>query len=174
MTSSALLVVDAQRNRFETAPGAHDGVELLGRIAGMIQRARAAGVPVVFVRNHGAAGEPDEPGTPGWELTSALPRLSAEPIVDRSKSDAFEGTNLNALLRARGVRRVVVCGLQSESCIAATSRGAKALGYEVALVEDGHSTFDGPTEPATAIIARANAVLAEVAEIVPAATLRFG
>lgn len=173
MSGSALLVIDAQRNMFEVEPGVHEGLELLGRISGLIGRAREAGAPVIFVRNSGAAGDPDERGVPGWELTSALPRLSAEPIVDKLKSDAFDGTNLNALLRARGVRRVVVCGLQSEFCIAATSRGAKARGYEVVLVSDAHSTFDEPGATAVEIIARENAALADVADVIPGFALKF-
>ena len=173
MTGSALLVVDMQRNLFEVEPGVHDGLELLGRVSGLIARARLAGAPVIFVRNNGGPGDPDAPGTPGWELTPALPRLSAEPIVDKKLPDAFEGTNLNGLLRARGLRRVVVCGLQSELCIAATCRGAAHRGYQVTLVKDAHSTFDASAEPATAIIARENAALADVAEVLPGFALRF-
>lgn len=173
MSGSALLVIDLQRNMFEVEPGVHDGMELLGRVSGLIARARLAGAPVIFVRNNGGAGDSDAPGTPGWELTSALPRLSAEPIVDKKQPDAFEGTNLNGLLRARGLRHVVVCGLRSEFCIAATCRGAAHRGYKVTLVKDAHSTFDGPGEPATGIIARENSALADVADVVPGFALEF-
>jgi len=175
MSATALLIVDVQRNMFESSPPVADGIELLATLAELIARARTAGAHVVFVRNNGTAPDPDVPGTPGWELVSALPRLSAEPIVDKRAPDAFEGTNLGGLLKARGVRRIVVAGLQSEFCIAATCRGGKMRGYEVTLVRDGHGTMDGPAATAQAIIARENAALAaeSVAELVAADAVKF-
>jgi nicotinamidase-related amidase len=176
MNANALLVVDVQRNMFEPEPGVADGIELLATLSGLIARARKAGAPVVFVRNNGGADDPDAPGTPGWELVGALPRLSGEPIVDKKAADAFEGTNLGALLKARGVRRVVVAGLQSEFCIQATCRGAHKRGYAVTLAADAHGTYDaadGPT--AHDMIARENAALAAdgVVDLVPAAQILF-
>jgi nicotinamidase-related amidase len=58
-------------------------------IAGLLARARAAGVPVVHVRNTGGAGDPDEPGTDGWQLVHAPD--AGESIVDKPKCDAFAG-----------------------------------------------------------------------------------
>ena len=71
-----------------------------------------------------------------------IPRLPGEPIVDKRSPDSFADTPLDGMLLARGVRRVIVCGLQSEWCIQATCKGAVERRYEVMLVEDGHSTFD--------------------------------
>lgn len=175
--TTALLVVDMQRNMFEHTPSVADGIELLATVSGLIARARTAGAPVVFVRNCGGPGDPDERGQEGWELAPALPRLAAEPIVDKKANDAFEGTNLGALLKARGVRRLVVAGLQSEFCIQATCRGGHKRGYAVTLVADAHGSFDldgGPS--ALDLIARENAALAAdgVVELVPAAQVRFG
>jgi streptothricin hydrolase len=127
------LVIDIQRNMFEGDPAIWDGVELLARLSELVARARAAGVPVIFVRNCGGPGDPDEPGTVGWELSPALPRLEGKPIVDKRSPDAFVDTGLDGLLRARGVSRVIVCGVQSEFCIQATCRGAVERGYEVPL-----------------------------------------
>lgn len=147
-SSAALLLIDVQRNRFEGEPAVWDGVELLARISGLVARARSSGVPVIFVRNCGGVGEPDEPGSVGWELSPAVPRLAGEPIVDKRQPDAFVGTGLDGLLRSRGVRRVIVCGMQRESSIQETCRGAVERGFEVTLVEDGHSTFDSESSAA--------------------------
>ena len=157
--SSALLVIDVQRNMFEGTPSVYRGVELLATLSALVARARAAGMPVIFVRNCGAVGDVDEPGTEGWELSPALPRLVGEPIVDKSSPDAFVETNLDALLRARGVRSVIVCGLQSEYCVQATCRGARERGYEVTLASDGHSTFDSEGATAAEVIERENSKL---------------
>jgi nicotinamidase-related amidase len=174
---AALLVVDMQRNMFESTPAVARGMELLSSVSDLIARARAAGAPVIFVRNCGEPGDPDVPGSEGWELSPALPRQSAEPIVDKKKPDAFDGTNLGNLLRGRGVRRLVVAGLQSEFCIAATCRGGHARGYAVTLVEDAHGTYDSPDGGPTAqeIAAREAAeLLAEGAvQLLSAARVNF-
>ena len=180
--SSALLVVDAQRNMFEPAPGAHASPALLLRIVQLVKRARRAGTPIVFVRNCGRASEPDEPGTAGWELHPALGMRPEDVLVDKGTEDAFPGRiasgirgTLDAWLRARRVRRVVVCGLQSESCIRATAQGALDRGYRVVLVADGHSTFDAEGAPAKATIAATNAAFADRpgAVVAPAAKIKF-
>jgi nicotinamidase-related amidase len=174
---AALLVVDVQRNFFEVTPAVANGEDLLVSLSGLIARARAAGAPVIFVRNCGGPGDVDEPGKSGWELSPALPRQSAEPIVDKKKPDAFDGTNLLNLLKARGIRRLVVAGLQSEFCIAATCRGGHARGYGVTLVADAHGTYDAPEGGPTAreIAAREGAALkAEGAvELVAAEQVNF-
>jgi nicotinamidase-related amidase len=176
MPGTALLVVDVQRNMFELTPAVADGIELLATLSSLIARARVAGAPVVFVRNCGGPGDPDEPGTPGWELAPALPRLAAEPIVDKRAGDAFEGTNLDTLLKSRGVRRVVVAGLQSEFCIQATCRGGARRGYTMTLASDAHGTYDTPGGPsALETIASQNAALAAdgVVALAPAGDVQF-
>jgi nicotinamidase-related amidase len=170
LSSSALLVINVQRNRFEGAHAAWDGVELLARLCGSVARARAAGVPVIFVRNCGGPGDPDEPGTWGWELSPALPRLAGEPIVDKRSANAFVGTRLDSLLRARGVRRVIVCGVQTGFCVQATCRGAGERRYKVTLVEDGNSTFDS-YEVATEVIMTQNVELPSIVRLESLANL---
>ena len=180
--SSALLVIDAQRNMFEPPPGAHASPALLLRLVRLIKRARRAGTPIVFVRNTGRAGDPDEPGTVGWELHPGLGVRPEDVLVDKGTGDAFPGRivsgirgTLDAWLRARRVRRVVVCGLQSESCITDTVQGALDRGYRVVLVADAHSTFDAEGAPAKATIAATNAAFAgrPGALVAPTSAIKF-
>ena len=70
--NTALLLIDAQTNMFDPATPVAGAVPLLVRLHELQKRARAVHAPVVFVRNTGAAGEPDEPGTPGWEVQTVL------------------------------------------------------------------------------------------------------
>ena len=84
-------------------------------------------------------------------LVGHIPPLGpegSEPVVQKRASDAFEGTDLHARLQGIGARGVVVAGIQTEHCVAATCRGALRLGYTVHLAEDGHSTW--PDEPRSA------------------------
>jgi nicotinamidase-related amidase len=83
------------------------------------------------------------------------------------------------LLQARGVRRVVVCGLQTDCCVNATARAALPLGYAVVLAADAHSTEDRERAAAD-VVAEHNAALAalgdegETIQVVPAVAIEFG
>jgi hypothetical protein len=105
----ALVVVDMQRGVLADLPGA---AALVSRVGSLIERASAAGTPVVQLQNDGGPGTPDEPGTPGWELV-----LPGGTVLPKSTDDGFVGTGLDSLLS--GVRRVAICGVLSEMCVSA-------------------------------------------------------
>ncbi|MFF1875536.1 isochorismatase family protein [Kitasatospora herbaricolor] len=149
---NALILVDAQRDMLEGETAVEQAETFRAALFELLERARAAGVPIVHVQNDGAVGEPDQPWTPGWELSfRALP---GEPVVRKAVGNTFEANPALAdVLRAMGVDAVVVAGLQSERCIQATSRGALAHGFDVTVPSDGHTTYDDG-EPAAAIAER--------------------
>jgi hypothetical protein len=71
---------------------------------------------IIHIRNHGDQGEPDEPGTPTWELLN--PPLAGEHLVDKRKSNAFAGTTLGDLIPPDA--EVVVIGMISEYSVKAS------------------------------------------------------
>src|SRR5690348_8081219 len=169
---TALLILDAQVNMFDAA--LYDGAALLERLRTLLDRARTAQIPVVFVQNSGGPGDPDEPGTAGWALHPALPVEPADLVIEKRNPDAFEGTSLQQELAARGIRALVVAGMQTELCIDATCRRAAALGYDVTLVADSHSTFNSSSLRAADIIAQQNAQLSALATLQQAHDVTFG
>jgi nicotinamidase-related amidase len=169
---TALLILDAQVNMFDAA--LYDGAALLERLRTLLDRARTARIPVVFVQNSGGPGDPDEPGTAGWALHPALPVEPADLVIEKRNPDAFEGTSLQQELATRGIRTLVIAGMQTELCIDATCRRAAALGYDVTLVADSHSTFDGSSLRAADIIAQQNAQLGTLATLQQARDVTFG
>src|SRR5260221_177530 len=108
---------------------------------------------------------PDDTGTAGWSCHPALPIEPADLVIEKRVPDAFDGTSLQQELAARGIRMLVIAGMQTELCIDATCRRAAALGYDVALVADGHSTFDGSRLSAADIIAPLNAPFGPLATL---------
>ena len=156
---TAFLLVDAQVNMFDPANPVHDAGPLLARLVRLLADARAAGHAVVFVRNNGGAGDPDVPGTPGWELHPALQPAPGDVVLDKTTCDTFASTPLDEHLKALGAGRVIVAGLQSEFCIRETTLGALAHGYDVVLVSDGHGTYDGKNATAPQTSAAVNAEL---------------
>jgi nicotinamidase-related amidase len=79
-------------------------------------------------------------------------------VVEKKTPDAFHETNLHDELGSRGIRDLVVAGLQTEYCVDTTCRRAFSLGYNVVLVRDAHSTWDGAVLSAAQIIEHHNNV----------------
>lgn len=157
----ALIVVDLQRGLLEGPEAVPDAASVLVAATTLLDAAREAGALVVHLQNDGAVGAPDEPGTPGWELWQ-VPR-PGEPVLRKTADDPFAETDLESVLRQADARRVVVCGLLAEMCVAATARGALSRGFEVVLPRDARATSDIPDQGPAAPGVRAELV-ARVAE----------
>jgi nicotinamidase-related amidase len=169
--STALMVVDVQQGMFALPSPLHRGDEVVRRIAGLLDRARAEGVPVIHIQHDGGPGHV---GSPGW-----LPHRMVEPrigemVVEKRHSSAFHDTDLHKRLSDAGIDRLVVAGMQTEMCVDSACRGAAALGYRVVLVADGHTTFDTPVIAADLIIAHHNRLLGRAfVELAEARQVRF-
>jgi nicotinamidase-related amidase len=147
---TALLVIDMQQALCSGAEAAFDIARVTDNVNALSRRARAAGLPVVLVQ-HEEAGGPMQHGSAGWALADGLLTDSTDVRVRKTTPNSFHGTDLQRLLQQRGVKRLVVCGLQTEFCVDTTVRQALALGYDVVLAADGHSTTDGAITAAQAI-----------------------
>ena len=134
---TALLVVDVQNGAVD---GAHERDAVVANVGSLVARARREGVPVVWVRQ--SDDENFEPGSTRWEIVPELVPDGAEPLVEKSYGDAFEDTDLEAVLAERGIGRLVVVGAQTDECIRSTLHGAVVRGYDATLVRDAHTTED--------------------------------
>lgn len=133
---TALVVVDVQNGVVAGAPRRD---EVVAAIGGLVDAARAADVPVVWVQ-HSAEDLPV--GSPQWEYVPELQRRDAEALVAKTHGDSFEDTDLETVLAQARVGHLVVAGAQSDACIRSTIHGAFTRGYDVTLVGDAHTTED--------------------------------
>jgi nicotinamidase-related amidase len=161
---TAVLVIDMQQALCAGALAAHDAPGLLRRINRITRQARQAGATVVFLQQEGTALAH---GSPGWQLAEGLEVEPGDLRVPKATCDAFLRTNLQELLEARHVHRLVVCGLHSEFCIDSTVRRALALGYPVTLATDGHSSMGNRVLKAPQVIAHHNETLAAIRSFGP-------
>ncbi|MGC4173987.1 cysteine hydrolase family protein [Demequina sp.] len=135
--NGALLVVDVQK---DVVGGAYNRDAVVANIATLVDRARAAGTPVVWVQHSDSEGL--EIGSDGWQYVDELPIGDDEPVVHKIHGDSFEATDLADVLERLGVGSLTVVGAQSDACIRNTIHGAFTRGYDVTLVSDAHTTED--------------------------------
>ena len=168
-TSTALVVVDVQ-NDFASPDGSlsvRGGEEIIGRLNDEVAAATSAGAPVIYTQDWHPASTPHfekdggiwpvhcVQGTWGAELHPAL-RVEG-PVVRKGAGgeDGYSGftvrdprggdespTELEALLRERGVGRVVIAGLATDCCVRATALDARRLGFAAAVLIDAVRAVD--------------------------------
>jgi nicotinamidase-related amidase len=152
---SALLVVDVQVG---VMADKWDVPRVVANVARTVERARAAGVPVIWVQHE---DEELVAGTPAWQWVPALQRAAGEALVAKHHNSSFEQTTLDGLLAGLGVSHLVLAGAATNWCIRATAYGALERGYDLTLVGDAHTTGsvdlpDGSRIEAASVVADLN------------------
>ena len=174
MPAPTLLVIDVQRAFDDGSWGARNNPGAEQRIAEALAAWRASGAPVIHVRHQSAEpGGSFIPGTPAFEFKPEAEPLDGEPVVTKDVNSAFIGTDLEARLRADGVKTVALVGLTTDHCVSTTARMAANLGFETWVLDDATATHerrapDGELIPADLMHRTALASLDdEFAEVLP-------
>ena len=134
--NTALLVIDVQNG---VVKGAYARDAVVANIGSLVDKARLASVPVIWVRH---SSEQLAKGSDDWRIVAELMPAAGEPVIEKTYGDAFEDTTLESVLARLGVGRLVVAGAQTDACIRSTLHGAFVRGYDVTLVGDAHTTED--------------------------------
>jgi nicotinamidase-related amidase len=156
VAGEALLIIDMQEGILAEVP---DADALTVRVAKLADRARAARQPV-FVVQHQSADL--VPGEPPWRLAKSVAPCDGDVLLAKRNADSFIGTDLDERLRGLGISHVIITGLTTEFCVDSTCRAALSRGYDLTLIEDGHSTTvqpPGSLLSAETIVAHYNQVL---------------
>jgi len=143
----ALVVIDLQKG---IAGAVESGPEVVRKSAELARAFRAKGLPVVLVNVAGRAPGRTEAGIPKGltfapdfaELVPELEQQQSDLLVTKHRVGAFLGTNLDELLRERGVTQVFFTGVATGSGVESTARSAYDLGYNVVFVTDAMKDRD--------------------------------
>jgi nicotinamidase-related amidase len=131
---SALLVIDVQVN---VVKDAYERDTKVANMATAVAKARAASVPVIWVR-HSAEDLPLN--SHGWQIVAELLPLAGEPIIEKKYRSSFVETNLESVLAGLKVSHLYICGAETNNCVRHTSMSALEYGYDMTLIEDAHTT----------------------------------
>ncbi|MEO0011082.1 MAG: hypothetical protein RIQ39_671 [Actinomycetota bacterium] len=132
--ASALIVIDVQVN---VVADAYLRDEKVANMASAVAKARAASIPVIWVR-HSAEDLPL--GSDGWQIVPELVPADGEPIIEKKYRSTFVETNFEEVLASKKVSHLYICGAETNNCVRHTSMGALDAGYDITLIEDAHTT----------------------------------
>ncbi|MBU2961413.1 cysteine hydrolase [Citreicella sp. C3M06] len=90
-------------------------------------------------------------GEPNWDIIPELAPAPGEIIIDKPGKGAFMGTDLDTVLRNRGIRNLMIAGVTTDCCVQSTLRDANDRGFECLLLEDccgaaTHANHDAQVE----------------------------
>ena len=140
MSGTVLLVVDVQKLITNEKIYAYD--RFIGNVRKLIEVSRKNGVEVIYVRHDDGEGQPLSKGNDGYDIHEDFAPEAGEKVFDKSVNSPFRDTGLTEYLRSKGVRRLIVTGLQTEYCIDATVKCGFEHGFEMIVPEYCNTTTD--------------------------------
>lgn len=138
-----LLVIDVQKGFHDPVWGRRNNPKVEETIASSLEGWRSRNWPVVHVQHRSTDPKsPLHPSRPGVAFMAEAMPANGESVVEKSVNSAFIGTDLERMLRLRGLRELVLVGMTSDHCVSTSARMAANLGFGVTILADATATFD--------------------------------
>jgi nicotinamidase-related amidase len=147
--TTALVVIDFQNEYFSGKLPVPDGSKALDQAKKLVRFADRHGIEVIHVRHITPAGSPIfAEGSKGAEIVDGIKPGEKHTLLTKNQVSVFASTDIDARLRAKGIKTLIISGLMTHACIAGAAREAVPLGYDVIVASDAVATrpinaFDG-------------------------------
>jgi nicotinamidase-related amidase len=144
LSESALVLIDCQNTYRQGVMQLVNVEPALNHARQLLERARAAGIPVFHVQHDAGAGSPYDLNAECGQIAESVAPESGEPVIVKHYPDSFAGTRLSEELEAVGCKNLILAGFMSHMCVNSTARSAFDRGYAVSIVEKATATRDLP------------------------------
>jgi nicotinamidase-related amidase len=140
VAQTALLVIDLQKGLFNREHKIYNENRLIENITHLINKCRQMKIPIIFIQhtNKGLLLE----DSPDWQIHSGIDVQDIDLCFTKKYFSLFKEKKIVKELENMGVKKLIITGLLTHGCVKGACLDAKKLGYEVVLVEDGHSNYD--------------------------------
>ena len=169
---AALIVVDVQ-NDFVSPEGSAGkrgddvgaAMAMIPNLTSLIDQARKVGLTVVYIRtthsewtdtaswiyrtSQRSGLSTCREGTWGAEFYDGIAPLPSERVVIKHRYSAFINTDLNTVLKARGIQSILVCGVATNVCVETTARDGYMYDYYVTMIDDCSAAYDAKLHMST-------------------------
>jgi ureidoacrylate peracid hydrolase len=169
---AALIVVDVQ-NDFVSPEGSAGkrgddvgaAMAMIPNLTGLIDQARKVGLTIVYIRtthsdwtdtaswiyrtSQKSGLSTCREGTWGAEFYDGIAPLPSERVVIKHRYSAFINTDLNTVLKARGIQSILVCGVATKDCVETTARDGYMYDYYVTMIDDCSAAYDAKLHMST-------------------------
>ena len=162
---AALIVVDVQ-NDFVSPQGSAGkrgddvgaAMAMIPNLTRLIDEGRKVGLTIVYIRtthsewtdtaswiyrtSQKSGLNTCREGTWGAEFYDGIAPLPSERVVIKHRYSAFINTDLNTVLKARGIESILVCGVATNVCVETTARDGYMYDYYVTMIDDCSAAYD--------------------------------
>lgn len=150
---TAVLIMDYQYDVSSDIPKERRR-PLIQKAASVLDNARKAGLEIIHVANVFREGYPEinprnkivsqikakglyRNGSPGAKIHTEVSPQKGEILITKHRASALHDTDLETILRVKGVTQLVIMGIATEGCVLSTVRRAADLDYDIVIISDG-------------------------------------